>query len=284
MRIFNPVAIVATLAITAALASCGGKSETDSTSLKLEEAPAIKMTTSKDSILKNYPGNGVLLQVYCTTELPAESRELFELICATALRVDSVKVKELNTKNLATFLANDIVNFPGNDSAASVSDDEKEENSGLMELPFFVNLNLTPAYNKNHILTMCRSRVEHQSDYPPTEEYYNYNVKSCRVIDVADLFGDAEMPKLQAMLKSQLLKQVNDHINSHEVTEDELPAEGYWNAGNIQVNNNFSVTDAGLVWHYQPGEIAQFSKGMIHITVPFEMLTPLLLTPNPLTD
>lgn len=282
MRFFCAVAFVATFTIAATLLSCNGKSGSDNP-LALEEAPAIKMASSQDSILRSYPGHGVLLRVYCNVEIPADSRELFELICTTALGIDSAKVKELDSNKLATYLANDFVNSTDEDEDAS--GDIEGADSGEFHLPFYVDFNFKPVYNKNGLLSLCYSRVDMNPDYPHTEEYYNYNVKNCKGIDVTDLFDDTNIPKVQALLKPQLVKYLNDHyVTSNDATEEDLAAEGFWNADNIQVNNNFSITDTGLVWHYQPGEIAEYSKGMVAIEVPYEMLKPLLRSPNPLAD
>lgn len=282
MRFFSAVAFVATFAISATLLSCNGKSGSDNP-LAPEVAPAIKMASSQDSILRSKPGYGVILRVYCNVEIPADSRELFELICTTALGIDSAEVKELDTNKLATYLANDFVNSTADDDDASGDNDGAD--SGEIHLPFYVDFKFKSVYNKNGLLSLCHSRVEMNPDYPRTEEYYNYNVKSCKAIDVTDLFDDTNIPKVQALLKPQLVKYMNDHyITTNDATEEDLAAEGFWNADNIQVNNNFSITDAGLVWHYQPGEIAEYSKGMVAIEVPYEMLKPLLRSSNPLAD
>jgi len=64
--------------------------------------------------------------------------------------------------------------------------------------------------------------------------------------------------------------------------EDEFEANGYWfDKGKFRLSEQFALTECGLLFYYNPYEVAAYAVGPIEILLPFSKLKPLYKTPPP---
>ncbi len=100
-----------------------------------------------------------------------------------------------------------------------------------------------------------------------------FDLKTMQQLSIANVFNDAVLPELHAMLQNKLMLQ-ND-CNSI----DELAEKGQFTAPNeIVATDNFYVNEDGITWTYDPYEIAPFSVGIVQITLSWDEVFPFLLS------
>lgn len=64
--------------------------------------------------------------------------------------------------------------------------------------------------------------------------------------------------------------------------DDPLDAHGFWfDDGRFDLNDNWGVIGEGLVFHYNPYEIAAYAVGHTEILLPWDRVTPLLVPDSP---
>ena len=98
--------------------------------------------------------------------------------------------------------------------------------------------------------------------------YRTYSTKTGRLIDEKALFqGDA--------WKDGLADMLNKSKPSLADTASADSAVAY-TVAEIHPNNNFRITATGLIYHYNPGEIAPAAKGGVDIAVPSYQIDKLL--------
>ncbi len=105
---------------------------------------------------------------------------------------------------------------------------------------------------------------------------YNYDLTNAHPIKERDLFIPEYKALLTQLIKDQILEQSAEigsvaDLNDLNFWEDE-----------IKPNDNFYISDEGLVYIFNPYEIAPYSMGQTEVTLPYEKLKPLLKKGNTL--
>lgn len=100
--------------------------------------------------------------------------------------------------------------------------------------------------------------------------FRNYDISNGKVIQEADLFTCGSEDAITEMLKDNIIAQ-SENISS---TAD-LQAEGY-SVEDIRPNNNFYLSEEGIVYVFNPYDIAPYSYGETEVMLTWEQLEPLL--------
>lgn len=199
--------------------------------------------------------------------------QLQQLILSTTLEVNDSAIVDTPIL-LNDFLANYLSqNAPTvQDLIAGVEDTDDPELNDNELTQFEVLITVKPVYNKNGLLSVCKHEVikKNTKVSSVTSTYYNFNIHTMRVIDVSELLKEGSTPQVQQLLKTQLMKQKNVD------TDDELVEAGYYNLSNLNVTNNFYFTDQGVIWSYQPNELAVYILGETQVLLSYEVIQPYL--------
>ncbi len=105
---------------------------------------------------------------------------------------------------------------------------------------------------------------------------YNFDLSNARLISEQNIFIENYQNSLAQLIKQQIVEdnaemESTADLNEFHFFEDE-----------IKPNNNFYVNADGIVYVYNPYDIAPYSTGQIEVALTFERLKPLLKPNNPL--
>ncbi len=105
----------------------------------------------------------------------------------------------------------------------------------------------------------------------PGQFFINIEKNSGQVLSLADILSSEEHAAFLNIAKSKFYEQ-------RELPADQsLGQAGYWfNDETFYVPDNFSITGDGLLFLYNPYEIASYADGMIELFVPFTDVHELL--------
>lgn len=149
----------------------------------------------------------------------------------------------------------------------SVDDSYDEENAMLFHFEFQREGRFTTACKARHLQTYAVA----YNDY--TGGAHGMNALICNVFDLttgetvseADLFAEGYQEGVSALLKTAL----DAFLEAQEEGEDLV-------FGAPEPNGNFSVSEEGVTWTYNPYEIAPYALGAIELTVSWSDLKPYL--------
>lgn len=99
-------------------------------------------------------------------------------------------------------------------------------------------------------------------------EYHTYSLADGYELSAADLLGEEKMEPLQALIRAKLCQSCN------AANDEELSAAGFF-PDYISVTDNFRITPEGMIFHYNPYEIACYANGEIDVEVSREELEAL---------
>ena len=105
---------------------------------------------------------------------------------------------------------------------------------------------------------------------------YNFDLTNSHIITEADLFTGNYTKSLTQLIKQQIVED-NAEMESVAVLND-----FYFFEDQIKPNNNFYVTAEGIVYVYNPYDIAPYSTGQTVVLLTFDKLKPILKPGNPL--
>lgn len=105
---------------------------------------------------------------------------------------------------------------------------------------------------------------------------YNFDLSNSQLIKEKDLFVDNFKDPLTTLIKQQIVEDNSEmesvaDLNDFNFYEDQ-----------IVPNNNFYITPEGIVYVYNPYDIAPYSMGQTSVLLTFEKLKPILKKNNPI--
>jgi Protein of unknown function (DUF3298). len=112
-----------------------------------------------------------------------------------------------------------------------------------------------------------------------TRNYFNFDLKTGKLIAEKDLFKAGYEKALSDLLKLRILeeaKEMANEKNSESVID--LEDTDYWTES-IKGNSNFYITDESINYVFNPYEIAPYYMGQTEVKLPFNRLKQ-LLKPN----
>lgn len=129
-------------------------------------------------------------------------------------------------------------------------------------------------YEGSGILTTTRSEKICSDDNRfeiAVVHHYNFDMEKCQRITLSRLFKEGVRGKITALLKEQLMKTLE------VADESALMAIGYYNIDHLVANENFLIQEDGIMWTYNPLEIACYKAGVTEVKLSYEQLGEYLL-------
>lgn len=109
-------------------------------------------------------------------------------------------------------------------------------------------------------------------------QFYNFDLSDGHLIKEDEIFIDGYDDALTKLIKEQIVEQ------SAEIESvGDLDDYNFW-SDEIHPNGNFYVTPTGLVYVYNPYEIAPYSMGQIEVMLSYDKLKPIMQKGNILED
>jgi hypothetical protein len=118
-----------------------------------------------------------------------------------------------------------------------------------------------------------------------TRNYFNFNLKTGSIITEKDIFVDNYQTELAELLKTRIIEQSKENIEikDAESAKPIMSFEGtdFW-TDSIKANGNFYLTEDGIIYVFNPFEIAPIYMGQTEVTIPFSRLSGLLKPNSPI--
>lgn len=202
----------------------------------------------------------------------ARTAEFQKLFCATLLNSEMYGEAAM-PQIVKESMANEIAVYENpQDSTSGI------EKSTLQQCRYDIKRRISCTYHNHDIICFKKTstRFKQKMQTISTDQYFSFNIDDMTRIEIADIFEVVTFPKIEALLRSQLLKDTG-YSN-----EEQLIEIGYFNMDNLTVTNNFSLSDAGITFHYNPYEIACFAVGATDITLPFDDIKDMIKQDSPI--
>ena len=186
----------------------------------------------------------------------------------------------------------DYVKF-GNDSvlevfSESLKNEYKITNEPLLELldstafySFYNEHNLEgfSLLNDTHIYSYGINRYVYMGGAHglTTLNYYNFDLKTGKLITENELFEDNFNETLTNLLKTRIVEQSHEDPNIESINS--LDDTDYW-IDAIKPNNNFYITDESIKYVFNSYEIAPYYMGITEVIIPFDRIKEMLKKPS----
>lgn len=130
------------------------------------------------------------------------------------------------------------------------------------------NIEADVIFDEANLISYQLRAIECAEDDTISVIYENllFDLTDGRKLNEEDVFREDYRDELNKMLTEQLLR------SNREATVEELQDRGFWGAADIAANNNFYVTEKGIVYTYNPGEYAEVELGELNIFINFDDL------------
>lgn len=113
-----------------------------------------------------------------------------------------------------------------------------------------------------------------------TKNYYNFDLKTGKLITEVDLFIPNFKDSLTQLIKKRIVSESTENNDKQPIFN--LDESEYW-TDSIKPNSNFYITDLGLKYVFNPYEIAPFSMGETEIFLSFNSIKNILKPENPIS-
>lgn len=161
-----------------------------------------------------------------------------------------------------------------------ISDSERGGDAEEDYEPVYTYLNnthISVAYNQKDFITFCKVEkiTKNGNKTMETHQYYNFDLVKMRYVQLGDLFSEEQQGEVATLVRQNLIHQLG------VTSEDEVINLGYFNLDNLNLTNNFYVSDNAITWNFLPYEIACFSVGETQVSVSYDDLSKFLLSTAP---
>jgi hypothetical protein len=104
-----------------------------------------------------------------------------------------------------------------------------------------------------------------------TITYYNYDPVTGKKMELKDVFTSDGLASLQELAEQEF------RVVRELDPEENLEEAGFWfDEGRFELSNNFTFTDSGILFYYNPYEIASYADGPTEVMLPFDLIKPLM--------
>ena len=107
--------------------------------------------------------------------------------------------------------------------------------------------------------------------------YYNFNLKTGRLITEIDIFDEGFQQALIEIIKNRIIEQNNEDASLKSITS--LEDTDFW-IDAIKPNGNFYLTDESINYVFNPYEIAPFYMGITEVILSYDKLKSILKSNN----
>lgn len=169
----------------------------------------------------------------------------------------------------------EIVNMVVQNASKAYSQDVLELCSEDMGDPSILNfedfVSTKVLYNDGKILSyqICRYQYLGGAHGLQTEEELSFNLETGDRIFLEDIFIDG----YEAAMSDKIIKQIM--LERGFESEEQMLGE-FWGFENIRPKQNFSISEKGITFTYQPYEIACYAAGIIKVEIPFSSISNLI--------
>lgn len=137
--------------------------------------------------------------------------------------------------------------------------------------------NISTVYNRNDIICYDLSTSEYTGGAHGmySDLFYTVDLSTWHRIVLDDIFKPESIEQVNHVLLDQLLKNLN------LAAPDSLLELGFFDTENIEVTENFYLTDDAICWVFNPYEIACYATGQVHVKVPLKEIEIYMLPETP---
>jgi len=114
-----------------------------------------------------------------------------------------------------------------------------------------------------------------------TRNYYNFDLKTGKIITEKDLFVANFEAALSELIKKRIIEESKEIKGKDAEPILSLENTDFW-TDSIKGNNNFYITDESINYVFNPYEIAPYYIGETEVTIPFNRITKLLKPNSPI--
>ena len=156
--------------------------------------------------------------------------------------------------------------------------DESLEDETTPVSNFGIHLTVEPIYHNFDFLCLVKNSTTSKNLKPSlaSKSFYTFDLQSSKRIMLSDIFSETDILKINSLLQKQLLTDAKCR------NSDQLADFGYFNADNLSATENFSLTDNGISFHYNPLEIACYAVGEVCIFIPYKELRQYINPQSPI--
>lgn len=113
-----------------------------------------------------------------------------------------------------------------------------------------------------------------------SRNYYNFDLKTGKLITEDDLFIPNYKDSLTQLIKNRIVEESRENNDKEPIFN--LNTTEYW-TDSIKPNSNFYITDLGLKYVFNPYEIAPYNVGLTEIFFSFKYIRSILKPENPIS-
>lgn len=164
------------------------------------------------------------------------------------------------------------------DSEKSTLDEDNSIIDGSPKYEWTDNEKLIIRHNAENILSYTVKIDRFSGGAHGGVSYLNtvIDLKTGERITEEDLFTEDTRPLITAIILKKIMEK-------HQVTKvEDLEQIGYFDVAEIGLNNNFYLTNEGLVYTYNEYEIACYALGTTEVLLNFNDISGLLIPGNPI--
>lgn len=111
--------------------------------------------------------------------------------------------------------------------------------------------------------------------------YFNFNLKTGKVITEKDLFTDNSRAALSGLIKMRIVEESKETYEAGTPPIRNLEDTDFW-TDSIKPNGNFYITDESINYVFNPYEIAPYYIGQTEVSLAFDRIKKFLKPNNPI--
>ncbi len=137
---------------------------------------------------------------------------------------------------------------------------------------YYESLSDSIVYNHHGVLAFQVKQSNNKGGAASYDSYRNYvlNLNTGRQVTENDIFNAGYDTALQRFIIASLLEQTGAE------SVEELEDIGFFGVREIVPNQNFLLTDKGIIYTYNKGEYSAYQLDAPQVFIPYEMIFPLL--------
>ncbi len=139
--------------------------------------------------------------------------------------------------------------------------------------PWELQRRVAVIHNTKALISLRLAEVVFTGGAHPNQKrtYYSLTQPQNRVLALNDILADPGAAELKRIAEQEFRRSKN------LLPDTPLDQAGFWFDGNqFQLPDNWALTDKGLLFYYNPYEIAAYNQGPIRLVLPYGRIKPLL--------
>lgn len=262
---------VAAAILGVASTSCLKRSKKDGNSLS-EKADSVTLATYNDSITHYIMGDTSLpaFRINISLQYPYPNDTTKDAKKAKATFLTNVFGQEYAQFSpeaaVKNYIDNNINQYKSEVESQATKNPKKIKSEVWMNYQTMISTET--AYNQRGIWSYtCTSYVYTGGAHGlQTTTCFVYDIYENAPINLADIFSVENQPKILELIKADIKNRDNSDI--------------YW-IDQVTVSENFTVSEKGITWYYNPYEIAPYYVGITEVTLPYSSISQYIIEGSP---